>query len=135
MSSYEATREPDLELRGKLIRSLVSPRNLPAHLSSANAPVASPTVIAPTGNACTRNFNSVLIDGKPKALNIPAQLVESYGKNRDAPDASTLPPRPSAGQPETISQRKAQRKRRSPKLSGTGTVRAYLDKVFGFSDL
>ena len=37
----------------------------------------SATVIVPTANACIRQYQiSVLIDGKPKALNIPAELVE-----------------------------------------------------------
>ncbi len=46
-------------------------------MSNANAPAAGPTAIAPTARTFTRQFQiSVLVDGKPKAFNIPADLAE-----------------------------------------------------------
>ena len=57
--SYENTPEPDLELRGKLVRSLGLLREmLPGSFVERHGPVASPPVIAPTANACTCNIKS-----------------------------------------------------------------------------
>ena len=68
-------RDPDLELRGKLIRSLGLLREmLPG--SFVERQRACTPVIALTANACTGNIKSPPLDGKPQALNIPAKRVE-----------------------------------------------------------
>src|SRR6266851_5066519 len=64
-----APRDPDLELRGKLIRSLGSLREM------------LPGSFVERKRACGQPLHSqfqisVLMDGKPKALNIPAELAE-----------------------------------------------------------
>ena len=75
---------------------------------------------------------SVLIDGKPKALNIPAELVDKVRQKiemRRRFDAAAT----------TICKLNLKRflqERRPPSLSRhRHRFEAYLDKVFGFSDL
>jgi gluconate kinase len=71
-------REPDLELRGKLIRSLSALREmLPGSFVERKRSCGRPNCHCADGKRLHSQFQiSVLIDGKPKALNIPAQWVE-----------------------------------------------------------
>lgn len=70
--------EPDLERRGKLIRSLGSLREmLPGSFVERKRTCGRPTCHCADGKSLHSQFQiSVLVDGKPKALNIPAELVE-----------------------------------------------------------
>jgi gluconate kinase len=71
-------REPDLELRGKLIRGLGALREmLPGSFVERKRPCGRPNCHCADGKRLHSQFQiSVLIDGKPKALNIPAQWVD-----------------------------------------------------------
>jgi hypothetical protein len=71
-------REPDLELRGKLIRSLGTLREmLPGSFVERKRSCGRPNCHCADGKLLHSQFQiSVLIDGKPKALNIPAELAE-----------------------------------------------------------
>jgi hypothetical protein len=71
-------REPDLELRGKLIRGLGALREmLPGSFVERKRSCGRPNCHCADGKRLHSQFQiSVLIDGKPKALNIPAQLVD-----------------------------------------------------------
>src|SRR5712671_5681170 len=61
----KSPRQPDLELRGKLIRSLGALREMLPGCHCAD------------GKRLHSQYQiSVLIDGQPKALHIPAELVE-----------------------------------------------------------
>ncbi len=70
--------DPDLELRGKLIRSLGSLREmLPGSFVERKRSCGRPNCRCTDGEHLHSQFQiSVLIDGKPKALNIPAELAE-----------------------------------------------------------
>jgi hypothetical protein len=70
--------DPDLELRGKLIRSLGSLREmLPGSFVERKRSCGRPNCRCADGEHLHSQFQiSVLIDGKPKALNIPAELAE-----------------------------------------------------------
>src|SRR6202162_4626865 len=72
------TREPDLELRGKLIRSFGSLREmLPGSFVERKRACGRPNCRCADGNGPhSQHQISVLMDGKPKALNIPAELAE-----------------------------------------------------------
>ena len=74
----KSPRDPDLELRGKLIRSLGSLREmLPGSFVERNRACGRPNCHCADGIRLHSQFQiSVLIDGKPKALNIPADLAE-----------------------------------------------------------
>ena len=74
----KSPREPDLELRGKLIRSLGSLREmLPGSFVERKRACGRPNCRCADGERLHSQFQiSVLIDGKPKALNIPADLAE-----------------------------------------------------------
>ena len=74
----KSPREPDLELRGKLIRSLGSLREmLPGSFVERKRACGRPNCHCADGKRLHSQFQiSVLIDGKPKALNIPADLAE-----------------------------------------------------------
>ena len=74
----KSPREPDLELRGKLIRSLGSLREmLPGSFVERKRDCGRPNCHCADGKRLHSQFQiSVLIDGKPKALNIPADLAE-----------------------------------------------------------
>lgn len=74
----KSPREPDLELRGKLIRSLGSLREmLPGSFVERKRVCGRPNCHCADGNLLHSQFQiSVLVDGKPKALNIPAGLAE-----------------------------------------------------------
>src|ERR1700682_3336444 len=71
-------REPDLELRGRLIRSLGSLREmLPGSFVERKRTCGRPNCHCADGKRLHSQFQiSVLIDGKPKALNIPTELAE-----------------------------------------------------------
>jgi gluconate kinase len=71
-------RDPDLELRGKLIRSLGLLREmLPGSFVERQRSCGRPNCHCADGKRLHSQFQiSVLIDGKPKALNIPAQWVD-----------------------------------------------------------
>src|SRR5947209_11058941 len=70
--------DPDLHLRGRLIRSLGSLREmLPGSFVERKRACGRPNCRCADGKSLHSQFQiSVLIDGKPKALNIPAQLAE-----------------------------------------------------------
>src|SRR5438132_13626937 len=74
----KSPREPDLELRGKLIRSLGALREmLPSSFVERTRACGRPNCHCADGNRLHSQYQiSVLIDGKPKALNIPAELVD-----------------------------------------------------------
>src|ERR1700692_1514794 len=70
--------EPDLELRGKLVRSLGLFREmLPGSFVERQRACGRPHCHCADGKQLHSQYQiSILIDGKPKALNIPAELVE-----------------------------------------------------------
>ena len=70
-------REPDLELRGKLIRSLGALREmLPGSFVERKRACGQPNCHCADGHNLHSQFQiSVLVDGKPKALHIPAELA------------------------------------------------------------
>jgi hypothetical protein len=74
----KARREPDLELRGNLIRSLGSLREmLPGSFVERKRVCGRPNCHCADGKKLHSQFQiSALVDGKPKALNIPADLAE-----------------------------------------------------------
>src|SRR5437879_2367531 len=71
-------REPDLELRGRLIRSLNALREmLPGSFVERKRACGRPNCQCADGKSLHSQFQiSVLVDGKPKALNIPAGLAD-----------------------------------------------------------
>ena len=70
--------EPDLQLRGQLMRSLGALREmLPGSFVERTRACGRPNCHCADGKRLHAQFQiSVLIDGKPKALNIPAELVD-----------------------------------------------------------
>ena len=74
----KSSHEPDLELRGKLIRSLGAYREmLPGSFVERMHACGRPTCHCADGKRLHRQYQiSVLMDGKPKAINIPAILAE-----------------------------------------------------------
>jgi hypothetical protein len=70
--------DPDLELRGKLIRGLGSLcEMLPGSFVERKRSCGQPNCHCADGKSLHSQFQiSVLVDGKPKALNIPAEWVE-----------------------------------------------------------
>ena len=70
--------DPDLELRGRLIRSLGSLREmLPGSFVERQRACGRPNCRCADGKNLHSQYQiSVLIDGKPKALNIPAELAQ-----------------------------------------------------------
>ena len=70
--------DPDLELRGKLIRGLGSLREmLPGSFVERKRACGQPNCHCADGKNLHSQFQiSVLVDGKPKALHIPAELAE-----------------------------------------------------------
>jgi len=71
-------RQPDLELRGKLIRSLGALREmLPGSFVERKRACGRPNCHCADGQRLHSQYQiSVLIDGQPKALNIPAAWAE-----------------------------------------------------------
>ncbi len=74
----KSSSDPDLELRGRLIRSLGSLREmLPGSFVERKRACGRPNCRCADGNNLHSQYQiSVLIDGQPKALNIPAELAE-----------------------------------------------------------
>src|SRR5712691_6364263 len=74
----KSPREPGLELRGKLIRSLGALREmLPGSFVERKRACGRPNCHCADGQRLHSQYQiSVLLNGKPKALNIPAELVE-----------------------------------------------------------
>src|SRR5438132_9823480 len=70
--------DPDLHLRGRLVRSLGQLREmLPGSFVERKRSCGRPNCHCADGKRLHSQFQiSVLMDGKPKALNIPAHLVE-----------------------------------------------------------
>lgn len=70
--------DPDLELRGRLIRRLGSLRGmLPGSFVERQRACGRPNCHCADGkNLHAQCQISVLVDGKPKAFNVPASLVE-----------------------------------------------------------
>ena len=70
--------QPDLELRGKLIRSLGSLREmLPGSFVQRQRACGRPNCRCADGQDLHSQYQiSVLMDGKPKALNIPADVAD-----------------------------------------------------------
>ena len=73
----KSPREPGLELRGKLIRSLGSLREmLPGSFVERQRTCGRPTCHCADGKRLHSQFQiSVLIEGKPKTINVPADLA------------------------------------------------------------
>src|ERR1700693_2264001 len=74
----KSLREPDLELRGKLIRSLGALREmLPGSFVERKRACGRSNCHCADGKQLHSQYQiSILIDGTPKALNIPAELVD-----------------------------------------------------------
>lgn len=74
----KAPSDPDLEIRGNLIRSLGALREmLPGSFVERKRSCGRPNCRCADGKNLHSQFQiSVLVDGKPKALNIPAELAE-----------------------------------------------------------
>ena len=72
------SREPDLELRGKLIRSLGALREmLPGSFVERQRACGRPTCHCADGKRLHVQYQiSLLVDGQPKTLNVPAQWVD-----------------------------------------------------------
>ena len=70
--------DPDLELRGRLIRSLGSLREmLPGSFVERRRSCGRPNCHCADGKNLHSQFQiSLLLDGQPKIFNIPAKLVE-----------------------------------------------------------
>lgn len=70
--------DPDLERRGRLIRSLGSLRDmLPGSFVHRQRRCGQPHCRCADGQTLHSQYQiSVLVDGKPKAFNIPARFVE-----------------------------------------------------------
>src|ERR1035437_3103106 len=70
--------DPALELRGRLVRSLGSLREmLPGSFVERRRSCGRPTCHCADGTLLHSQYQiSVLIDGKPKALNVPAALAD-----------------------------------------------------------
>lgn len=85
--------DPALELRGRLIRSLGSLREmLPGSFVERNRACGRPNCHCANGKKLHVQYQiSALVDGKPKAFNVPAKLVEQVRKQvemRDRFDAA-----------------------------------------------
>jgi hypothetical protein len=85
--------DPDLELRGRLVRSLGSLRDmLPGSFVERKRACGRPTCHCADGKNLHVQYQiSVLVDGKPKTFNVPAKLVEQVRQQvamRDRFDAA-----------------------------------------------
>jgi predicted RNA polymerase sigma factor len=80
--------DPDLELRGRLIRSLGSLREmLPGSFVERNRACGRPNCHCADGKKLHVQYQiSVLVDGTPKAFNVPAKLVEQVRKQIEMRD-------------------------------------------------
>jgi hypothetical protein len=70
--------DPDLRLRGRLIRSLTSLREmLPGSFVERKRACGRPNCHCSDGKNLHSQFQlSVLVEGKPRTFNVPARLVE-----------------------------------------------------------
>ena len=85
--------DPDLDLRGRLIRSLGALREmLPGSFVERKRTCGRPSCHCADGKKLHVQYQiSVLVDGQPKAFNVPAKLVEQVRKQvemRDRFDAA-----------------------------------------------
>ncbi len=85
--------DPDLDLRGRLIRSLGSLRDmLPGSFVVRQRACGRPNCRCADGKKLHAQYQiSVLVDGKPKAFNVPATLLDQVRKQvqmRDRFDAA-----------------------------------------------
>jgi hypothetical protein len=85
--------DPDLELRGRLVRSLGSLRDmLPGSFVERKRACGRPNCHCADGKNLHVQYQiSVLVDGKPKAFNVPATLVQQVRQQiemRDRFDAA-----------------------------------------------
>ena len=85
--------DPDLDLRGRLIRSLGALRDmLPGSFVERKRPCGRPNCHCADGQNLHAQYQiSVLVDGQPKAFNVPATLVEQVRQQvhmRDRFDAA-----------------------------------------------
>jgi hypothetical protein len=85
--------DPDLDLRGRLIRSLGALREmLPGSFVERKRACGRPNCHCADGKKLHVQYQiSVLVDGKPRAFNVPAKLVEQVRKHiemRDRFDAA-----------------------------------------------
>jgi len=85
--------DPNLELRGRLMRSLGSLRDmLPGSFVERKRSCGRPNCHCADGTNLHAQYQiSVLVEGKPKAFNVPAKLVEQVRKQvemRDRFDAA-----------------------------------------------
>ena len=80
--------DPDLDLRGRLIRSLGSLRDmLPGSFVERQRVCGRPNCHCADGKNLHAQYQiSVLVDGKPKAFNVPARLVEQVRKQVEMRD-------------------------------------------------
>jgi hypothetical protein len=78
MCQNKMPSDPDLELRGRLIRSLGSLREmLPGSFVERKRSCGPPNCHCADGKNLHSQFQiSILVDGKPTALNVPAKLAE-----------------------------------------------------------
>src|SRR5438094_9553215 len=91
--------DPDLELRGKLVRGLGSLREmLPGSFVERKRACGRPNCHCADGKNLHSQFQiSVLVDGKPKALStFPPSWWRRYGRKLRCPDALIPLLRPSA---------------------------------------
>ena len=77
--------DPDLERRGRLIRGLGSLREmLPGSFVERKRACGRPNCHCADGEILHSQYQiSVLVDGKPKAFNVPAELVEKVREKTD----------------------------------------------------
>ena len=77
--------DPDLERRGRLIRSLGALREmLPGSFVERKRACGRPNCHCADGEILHSQYQiSVLVDGKPKAFNVPAELVEKVREKAD----------------------------------------------------
>src|ERR1700691_1365423 len=77
--------EPDLELRGKLIRTLGASREmLPGSFVERKRACGRPNCHCADGKQLHSQYQiSILIDGKPKTLNVPAQLAKKVREKNE----------------------------------------------------
>ena len=75
----KSPHEPDLELRGKLVRSLGALREmLPGSFVERKRSCGRPNCHCADGKRLHRQYQiSLLVDGKSKTLNIPTRWVET----------------------------------------------------------
>ncbi len=74
--------DPDLDLRGRLIRGLGSLRDmLPGSFVERKRACGRPNCHCADGKQLHTQYQiSVLVEGQPKAFNVPAKLVEQVRK-------------------------------------------------------